>query len=94
MPQSQGIKGHVYAVVASTSEEPVSVIGAMVSAYQDGSKIESDETDENGYFELSLPAGIYRLEVIAGGYNSHVEDEVNVESGVWVEKEINLNSTS
>ena len=95
LPQSQGIKGHVYAVVASTSEEqPVSVIGAMVSAYQDGSKIESDETDENGYFALSLPVGIYRLEVIAGGYNSHEEDEVYVESGVWVEKEINLNPTS
>ena len=89
-PHSQGIKGHVYNADDSTPEVPALVDEATVTAYQDGKEIKSHITDEDGYFELSLPAGTYSLEVGADDFKPYVEDTINVESKVWVEKEIAL----
>lgn len=91
LPQCQGIKGHVYDADTSTEEEQIPVVGAVVSAKQDGSEIKSTETDEDGYFKLSLPAGTYTLEVIAEDYEVYMDDAIDVESDVWVELEIKLN---
>lgn len=72
--------GKIVGRVADASDRNTSIAGATISAYQGDSTTAagSVQAGQDGGFELSLPAGEYKIKVEAAGYQSF-ECDVTVE---------------
>ncbi len=81
------LEGTVFGTVTDEEDDPVS--GATVSLVDDGTELESTETDDGGEYSLSELPGTYELVVEATGFEEF-SDEVTIESEEDTERNIQL----
>ncbi|MBN2493014.1 MAG: carboxypeptidase regulatory-like domain-containing protein [Deltaproteobacteria bacterium] len=72
------------------SSHRVPAEGATVRAWQDDAQVGQASTDEEGRFELALPAGTYDVAAERGGLSGDRIDDVELPAGETVEVELVL----
>ncbi|HOE35758.1 MAG: S8 family serine peptidase [Anaerolineaceae bacterium] len=60
---------------------PAPLAGATVNFWQDGSVVYTTSTNASGYYTYTVPAGLYDIEVVAAGYVSIGEEDVEIVGG-------------
>jgi len=69
-------------VLGAVSKNPIQ--GALV-AFENGTTVYSNYTDQNGIARITLPKGGYNLRIEASGYNTHTET-ITIVGNVYLER--------
>ncbi len=80
--------GDIRGTVTDNNGNPLA--NAEVNLYQNGAKLFTANTDANGIYSITVPAGYYDVEVVASGYSPAYENGVLIEANKVVVKDYQL----